>query len=107
MGTHVNARTDYDYDRQGRLTQTLGPMHTNERRRIVVCSATWTYYDDADHETRTAQGYATYSTATSRTPTGYTLVNPISITNTGQGRARDRPDRRQLDDGHDVLPWHE
>ena len=91
-GTHVNARTDYDYDRQGRLTQTLGPMHTNDAGSWVR-SATWTYYDDADHETRTAQGYATYSTATSRTPTGYTLVNPISITNTDKdGRVTDQID---------------
>ena len=87
------------------MTQTLGPMHTNDAGSWVR-SATWTYYDDVDtHETRTAQGYATYSTATSRTPTGYTLVNPISITNTDKDGRVTRPDRREFDNGHNVLPW--
>ena len=92
---HINARTDYRYDGLGRVTQTLGPMHTNDAGDWVR-TATWTVYKDADHETWTAQGFATYTDSTGTTLSSYTLVNPISITDYRQGRPRDRPDPGRL-----------
>ncbi|MBC8873387.1 MAG: RHS repeat-associated core domain-containing protein [Planctomycetes bacterium] len=74
-GLHIV--TDFEHDDQGRATQTLGPVHTVDIDGVAtsVRSATWTAYDDANHEVRTGQGYATgeqYDT--------YTLINPVSIT---------------------------
>ena len=55
---------------------------------VAVRTATWTYYDDADHMTFTAQGYATQDTSGNWTV--FTLVNPVSITITN-------PDGQQTD----------
>ena len=78
----ISARTDYQYDGLGRVTQVLGPGHSADidDTSTPVRTATWTVYDDADHQTITAQGYATYTDTTYATLAGYTLVNPVSIT---------------------------
>ena len=82
-GQGASERTDYQYDAQGRVTQTLGPIH-QDAAAAWVRTATWTVYDDANHQTRTAAGYATYTDSTGATLTGYTLVNPVSITVTNR-----------------------
>jgi len=74
-GLHIV--TDFEHDEQGRTTQELGPVHTLDIDGVAtsVRRATWTVYDDANHEVRTGQGYASgdqYDT--------YTLINPVSIT---------------------------
>jgi len=75
-GLHIV--TDFEHDEQGRTTQTLGPAHTLDIDGVAttVRRATWTVYDDANHEVRTAVGQAV--------PDGdsytYTLINPVSIT---------------------------
>jgi len=75
-GLHIV--TDFEHDDQGRTTQTLGPVHTVDIDGVAtsVRRATWTVYDDANHEVRTAVGQAV--------PDGegytYTLINPVSIT---------------------------
>ena len=61
-GGGQNLVTDYSYDNLGRVDQTLGPAHLglrDQHRR----TASWTVYDDADHATFTAQGYATQDAA--------------------------------------------
>ena len=62
-GQGVDAQTDYQRDALGRVTQTLGPAHLSTLpsplSTVLVRSATWTVYKDADHETWTTQGYAT------------------------------------------------
>ena len=62
----LSATTDYSYDDQGRVVQTLGPIHTSPLPPGAgqgvrdVRTATWTRYDDADHTTYTRR--ATQST---------------------------------------------
>ena len=66
--------------RPGRpFTQTLGPVHTANvgGTATSVRTATWNYYDDADHEYLTAQGYATQDGSGGWTV--FTAVNPVSI----------------------------
>jgi len=41
--------------------------------------ATWTVYDDANHQVRTAQGYATGAQWDT-----FTLIDPVSITNSDE-----------------------
>ena len=74
----INAITDYEYDTFGRVTKTLGPEHTADisGTPTSIRTATWTFYDDVNHETRYAQGYVVVSTSAE------TIVGPISITKT-------------------------
>ena len=80
----VNAVTEYEYDALGRVTQTLGPAHLADVGDITltnVRTATWTFYNDADHETRSAQGYVADETSPgSGVWTTFAIVGPISIT---------------------------
>ena len=76
--------TDTWYDAQGRPTQVLGPEH--EVEGVNVRTARWTVYQDTDHQTWSAQGYAVESASSSSSsgsgdlpPYDYTLVNPVSI----------------------------
>jgi len=72
--------TEYAYDIQKRVIQTLGPRNTavdESNQPIEVRSVSWTIYDDAHFTVKSASGYATLS---GNTITGYTLVNPVSIT---------------------------
>ncbi|MCX7428827.1 MAG: autotransporter-associated beta strand repeat-containing protein [Planctomycetia bacterium] len=78
-GLHL--RTDYTYDLSGRLVQTLGPQHTDDEGTLVR-TASWTVYDDADHRTVSAGGYAWYDTSVPQWK--YTLVNPVAITVTNR-----------------------
>jgi len=71
-----NLVTDYCYNSEGQLIQTLGPEFTNDAG-VAVRTASWTVYDD--HQQISAQGYATLD-ATLRIGTDYTLVGPLSIT---------------------------
>ena len=60
----------------------LGPVHTAidaNGNAVQLRTASWTrYYDAADHEVLTAQGYATQDGLGNWTV--FTLVNPISVT---------------------------
>ena len=80
---NLNATTDYSYDSQGRLAQTLGPVHSAEvdGQSEDVRTATWTVYEDAIHQVITAQGYDALDGAV----TGYYLVNPVSVEVTNAG----------------------
>ncbi|MCA8991914.1 MAG: hypothetical protein KDA88_08040 [Planctomycetaceae bacterium] len=77
-GGGLNLVTDYESDDRGRITQELGPVHTVDigGTATLVRTASWTVYDDANHTTRSAQGYATGSSSSYT----YTLVNPVQIT---------------------------
>jgi len=73
--------SEYEYDSQRRLTQTLGPKNTSVNtfnQSIDVRAVSWIVYDDINRKTVSASGYATLNTT--GTITGYTLVNPVSIT---------------------------
>jgi RHS repeat-associated protein len=95
----VNATTNYQYDSLGRLTQTLGPAFL-DAAGATVRTASWTSYVDnpvtlptgvgapyplpsgegqgwQGTEVLTGSGYAT---VVAGSITGFTLVNPISIT---------------------------
>ncbi|MBS0208875.1 MAG: RHS repeat-associated core domain-containing protein [Planctomycetes bacterium] len=74
LPTPLNLVTDYTNDNQGRMTQSLGPVHDVDG--VGVRTARWTVYLDAQHQTWSGQGYAT------GTPSdyAYTLVNPVAIT---------------------------
>jgi RHS repeat-associated protein len=83
----ANATTDYEHDAFGRVTQTLGPAHTAEggTGSASVRTATWTFYNDATHETRSAQGYVVVSTSAT------VILGPVSITKTDRdGRTTER-----------------
>ena len=77
--TNTNAATDYLYDNFDRVDQTLGPEHQIEINGTPtnIRTAEWTVYEDALHQTITAQGYATVNAAGG--VTGETLVNPVSV----------------------------
>ena len=68
--------TDFEHDRLGRTTRTLGPA----REAVVggaaelVRAASWTVYKDWDRETVAASGYRTVADGAD------VLVNPVSIT---------------------------
>ena len=66
--------TDFEYDNFDRLVQTLGPEHDVEG--TTVRTASWTVHKTADHETRSAQGYAV---SDGQGGYNYTLVNPVQI----------------------------
>ncbi len=75
-GGGQNLATDYSYDNQRRLVQTLGPAHeivTADSGTASACSASWTVYEDAIHQTITAQGYENEETGE------FVLVNPVSV----------------------------
>jgi hypothetical protein len=78
VGGGLHLISDYQHDARGRLIEELGPWHTVDLNGAAtpVRTARWTVFQDAAHETWTAQGYAT-GTAPDYT---YTLVNPVSIT---------------------------
>ena len=68
--------TDFEHDRLGRTTRTLGPA----REAVVggtaelVRAASWTVYKDWDRETVSAAGYRTVADGAD------VLINPVSIT---------------------------
>ncbi|MBX3452388.1 MAG: hypothetical protein KF777_22720 [Planctomycetaceae bacterium] len=82
-GGGLNLVTDYEHDRQGRITQTLGPAHEVDLDGVATSlrTASWAVYDDGDHTTYSGRGYA-IGTSPSY---AYTLVNPVSITKTDAG----------------------
>ena len=78
----ISAETDYSYDTQGRLVQTLGPEHEavvnpQTGQTAEVRTATWTVYEDAIQQIITAEGYETLDG--SGNVTGDYLVNPVSV----------------------------
>ena len=73
--SNTNAVTDYLYDSQGRIVQTLGPQHladVNGEPNQSIRTATWTVYEDAIHQTITAQGYQIVGGS------NY-VVNPVAV----------------------------
>jgi len=76
-GGGLNLVTDIEVDELGRHVQLLGPSHTVDLDGVAttVRTAEWTVYDDENHVTKSAQGYAT-GTAPAYT---FTLVNPVRI----------------------------
>ena len=91
LGGGQNLVTDYSYDAQDRLVQTLGPVHMAvvgaTGSASAVRTASWTSYDDADHATLWAQGYQTVASGLS------TLVNPLFVTITNPDGQGDQPNR--------------
>ncbi len=84
----ANLATEYQFDAFGRVTRTLGPAHTAlvAGTPTSIRAAAWTFYNDAAHETRHAQGYALGAS-----PYTETIVGPISITRTDRdGRTTER-----------------
>jgi RHS repeat-associated protein len=84
-GGGLHLVTDYTYDSQGRLTQSLGPAHTvgglsqfssdeNGTVPVTVRRATWNVYQDTAYQVWSAQGFLQPDSGT------YTLVNPVSVT---------------------------
>jgi YD repeat-containing protein len=94
----VNVTSDFNYDSQGRLTQTLGPSHAVVLggTSTTVRGATWNVYLQSTQptsgvwdvdQTCTGQGYAT-GTGPSYS---YTLINPVSINKMDKdGRSTDQ-----------------
>lgn len=84
----ANLATEYEHDALGRVTRTLGPAHTADvaGTPTSVRTANWTFYNDAAHETRSAQGYALAAS-----PYTETIVGPISVQKTDRdGRVTSR-----------------
>ena len=82
-GGGLNLITDFDFDDQGRITQSLGPSHTIDLNgtATVIRTASWTVYDDVSHVIYSGQGYAAGTTPDYE----YALVNPVSITKMDAG----------------------
>ena len=74
-GGGLNLITDYQHDDLGRQTQSLGPQHTAEigGTATSVRRASWTVYQDAQHEVWSGQGYRHIGAGTD------TLINPVRI----------------------------
>jgi len=74
-GGGLNLVTDFQHDDQGRLLQTLGPIHSVELSGTPtsIRRATWNVYDDVQHITYSASGYLIPATST------FVLINPVSI----------------------------
>ena len=70
--------SDFEYDRRGRITQSLGPEHAiaSGAGTLTVRAATWTVYKDAQLQRLTGRGYAEVVGES----TNFTLVNPVGIT---------------------------
>jgi RHS repeat-associated protein len=95
-GGGLHLITDFQFDSQGRETQSLGPRHTIDLSGIAtsIRRASYTVYQDATFQTWQGQGYATgasSSSSSSRSSSSgssssqtanynYFLVNPVSIT---------------------------
>lgn len=79
----LNLVTDFQSDDLGRTIQTLGPVHTIDLSGTAtsVRTATWTVYNDEQHEVYSAQGYATGTSP----GYSYTLINPVSISKSDAG----------------------
>ncbi len=71
--------SNFQGDSRSRVTQSLGPAHNING--ASVRSAVWTVYDDANHQVRSARGYATGTSPNY----SYTLVNPVSIVKLDHG----------------------
>lgn len=72
--------SNFEYDAQGRMTQTLAPQNTSvnaSNQSINTRTAAWTVYDDVNRKTTSASGFATVDA--NGNVTAYTLVNPVSI----------------------------
>lgn len=92
-GAGLHLITDFEHDDRGRVTQSLGPVHTSEIDGFAVSvrTAAWTVYEEsaAANITRTARGYEVQSGASSSSSTsqssgslsnpGQYLVNPVTI----------------------------
>jgi YD repeat-containing protein len=76
-GSGEHLITDYTYDDQGRVIQTLGPVHDVDG--VSTRTASWTVYKDVENEVWSAQGYAIESTPGNNDWSDFTLVNPVSI----------------------------
>jgi YD repeat-containing protein len=81
-GGGLHLVSDFEHDEQGRITQVLGPLHNANGQ--LVRTAAWAVYQDADHETWTARGYA--APETDGEGYDYALVNPVSITKRDAGQ---------------------
>ncbi len=75
-GGGLHLITDYEFDTQGRQTQSLGPTHTIDLGGVAtsIRRATWTVYQDALFQTWQGQGYQ------ATTDDRFTLINPVGIT---------------------------
>jgi RHS repeat-associated protein len=81
-GGGLNLVTDYQFDLQGRITQELDPVHTVDLSGTATAlrSAKWTVYRDDIGQQWQGNGYATGSAPAY----AYTLINPVTITQTDQ-----------------------
>ena len=77
-GGGLHLITDYEYDEQGRQTQSLGPAHNVDGQ--TVRTANWTVYHDDTRETWSGHGYATGMAPDYQ----YTLLGPVSISRTDE-----------------------
>ncbi|WP_197441605.1 RHS repeat domain-containing protein, partial [Thalassoglobus neptunius] len=75
-GDGLSLKTDFEHDINGRITQSLGPVHQVDLNGTAtnVRTATWTVYKDHEFTTISAQGYQVVTGAQDF------LVNPVSIT---------------------------
>ncbi len=81
-GGGLNLITDFEHDDEGRVTQSLSPIHTIDLNGVAteVRTANWFVYksNSSENQIWLAQGYAT-GTSPSYT---YTLINPVNISKT-------------------------
>lgn len=83
----LNLVTDNTIDSQGRVTQSLGPLHAVSLggSNVTIRRASWTVYQDVMGQVWNGSGYWTQSTG------NYTLINPVRIVAVdGSGRATDQ-----------------
>lgn len=75
-GGGLNLVTDYQHDELGRITETLGPLHSIDigGTATSIRRANWNVYDDVLDAVYSGSGYFVPATST------YTLINPVSIT---------------------------
>ncbi|WP_186774669.1 RHS repeat protein [Allorhodopirellula solitaria] len=75
VGGGLHLITDYQHDDRGRITQSLGPVHSAEVNGVTrqVRRARWNVYLDVDHQQWTGQGFHDELANTD------TLVGPVSI----------------------------
>jgi RHS repeat-associated protein len=79
-GGGLHLVTDYQFDGQGRTTQSLGPSHTISLNGVAttIRRAMWTVYQDGLYQIWRAGGYATGTSP----DYSYTLINPVLIQTT-------------------------